>query len=380
MKQLLKNLNDALLIYKRHVKYSRHFKMLMKRQHIPNRAVPGEKEYVDYWKRLYAYVEPYSYRFYRHYCGNSPCIVPEDIGHSFIETKLNPREYISQYEDKNRLPEILPKEYVPQTIMYRMQGGAILNEKKNDVGIQSTTSSEAIYSIIGGMDAIIIKPSVDSNGGDGVAKFVPKDGKYISVKGDIELDGAFLIAFGPDWVMQQVVQQHAQMQQFCSTAVNTIRVNTYRSYKNEHIYIVSAALRVARDGSIVDNGHAGGGLVHVDLETGAMGHEVVKQCGDRMHVFNGVNFAEHSFKIPNWDEVKVFCKDVASYNRHCRLISMDIAIQENGKPILIEWNVSPYSFSYWIPMLTGALPFGDKTEEIIEYCMGKNKRVREFEK
>lgn len=368
MKNYLLTIIESLLRLKRHIKYSRRFRGLLKSQHIINKPAPGEEDYVAVWKQLYSFVEPYSYRFYRHYCGDNPYIVPEDIGHSFIETMLNPNEYTSQYEDKNNLPLILPKGYVPQTILCRMRGGDILNAEKKIVDIDPSATSKDIYTIIGGDDAIIIKPSVDSNGGDRVMKFVPKDNKYVSANGLTILDGPFLKTFAPDWVMQRVVRQHAQMQLFCSTAVNTIRVNTYRSFVDEQIYIVSAALRVARDGSIVDNGHAGGGLVRVDLMTGELGHEVVKQCGDRMYNFNGVNYSELSFKIPNWDKVKLFCQDVASYNHHCRLIAMDVAIQEDGMPILIEWNVSPYSFSYWIPMLTGSLPFGNKTEEIIQYC------------
>lgn len=48
MKKQLLNIVDALLRYKRHIKYSHHFKMMMKRQHIPNKTAPGEKDYVDY--------------------------------------------------------------------------------------------------------------------------------------------------------------------------------------------------------------------------------------------------------------------------------------------------------------------------------------------
>ena len=72
--------------------------------------------------------------------------------------------------------------------------------------------------------------------------------------------------------------------------------------------------------------------------------------------------------MPNWEQIKQFCKDMAFRNAHCRLIALDIAIKEDGNPVLIEWNVTPYSFSYWIPMMTGVTPFGEWTEEIIEYC------------
>ena len=146
---------------------------------------------------------------------------------------------------------------------------------------------------------------------------------------------------------------------------------SYRSVIDEQIYILSAAIRIGHEGSVVDNLHAGGGFVGIDVVTGEMQHEVLDQYGNRTSVINGIDFSKERFSIPNWEDVIMFAKDVSGRNPHCRLIALDIAIKKNGKPVLIEWNVTPYSFSYWIPMMTGATPFGDKTEEIIEYCARK---------
>lgn len=68
-------------------------------------------------------VEPYSYRFFRHFCGNNPNIVPEDIGRSYIEEVLNPVEYRPAYADKNLFPEIIGKNHVARTIVCRINGG-----------------------------------------------------------------------------------------------------------------------------------------------------------------------------------------------------------------------------------------------------------------
>ena len=185
------------------------------------------------------------------------------------------------------------------------------------------------------------------------------------------LDGAFLLNYGSDWVLQSAVEQHASLNHLCSSCVNTIRINTYRSIKDEQVYILSAAIRIGHEGSVVDNLHAGGGFVGVDVMTGELGHEVLDQYGSRTTLLNVIGYSNEHFSIPNWEKVVDFAKDVAHRNPHCRLIALDVAIQADGKPILIEWNVTPYSFSYWIPMMTGVTPFGDKTEEIIEYCINR---------
>lgn len=371
MKKYILSIVETLLRKKRYFKYSRRFRTLLAEQHIVNRKAPGEDDYVAFWKQISPCVEPYSYRFYRSFCGDSKYIVPEDIGHSFIETRLNPIRYTPYYEDKNMLPVILPAGSVSPTILCRMHGGTIMsgdftplsdNELLTDVGLSK----------IARVDELILKPSIDSNSGNGVTKFILRDNKYLSSDGTHVLDGKYLLQYGKDWVLQEAIHQHSIMNQFCSTAVNTIRVNMYRSVVDEQVYVVSAALRIAKNGSIVDNGHAGGGLVHVDLVTGELGHEVVNQRGDRFPIFNGVDFLAQTYRLPDWVKIKDFCRNIATYNHHCRLIALDVALKKDGHPILIEWNIAPYSFSYWIPMLTGVVPFGDKTEEIVKYCVQCN--------
>ena len=371
MKKILNNLMDALLIYKRHIKYRRHFKMLMKRQHIGNICTLGEKDYIAFWKRLYSHVEPYSYRFFRHYCGDSPYIVPEDIGHSIIEPRLNPKPFTPFYEDKNMLATLLQEGAVPRTILCRIHGDEIVDEERKKSAIEYNSSPTELFAILGG-GKIILKPTIGSSSGRNIHIFEPQCNRYVSHDGKNVLDGRFLNEYGKDWVIQETIEQHVFMSHFCSSSVNTIRVNTYRSVKDEKVYILSAAVRIGHAGSIVDNLHQGGGLVGVDVETGAMRHEVLDQYGNRTSMLNGIDFAKENFRIPNWDEVKLFCKEMAFRNAHCRLIALDIAIREDGKPVLIEWNVTPYSFSYWIPMMTGVTPLGDKTEEIVNYCIGKN--------
>ena len=368
MRKELAKIVEVLLRYKRHIKYRHYFQNMMKRQYIDNICTSGEKGYIACWKRLYSHVEPYSYRFFRHYCGDSPYIVPEDIGHSIIEPRLNPKPFTPFYEDKNMLPTLLPEGAVPRTILCRICGGEIIDKERMKSAIGYNSKPTELFATLGG-GKIILKPTMGSSSGRNILIFEPQCNWYVSHDGKYVLNGCFLKEYGKDWVIQEVIEQHAFMSHLCSSSVNTIRVNTYRSVKDEKVYILSAAVRIGHAGSIVDNLHQGGGLVGVDVETGAMRHEVLDQYGNRTSMLNGIDFAKENFIIPNWEEIKLFCKDIAFRNAHCRLIALDIAIREDGKPVLIEWNVTPYSFSYWIPMMTGVTPLGDKTEEIIEYCL-----------
>ena len=371
MKAKLIALIERLKIRKRHIKYIKYFKKLMRMQHLPNEKGPGEDAYIAYWKQITPSVEPYSYRFFRHYCGETPYIVPEDIGHSYIEPKLNPRRFTPFYEDKNMLPLLLPAGAVPETYLCRMQGGQILNNKMSVAGITKESSAKDIYEYLRGK-MVILKLSLDSSSGRNIMKFVPKDNRYVSSNSDETiLDGEFLIRYGKDWVLQEALSQHQYISQFCSSSVNTMRICTYRSVKDEQVYLTAAAIRIGHQGSVVDNLHAGGGFVGIEVATGNLMHEVFDQYGNRTETLNGINFKKGAYAIPNWEQVCDFSKRVAAANRHCRLIALDVALTEDGTPKLIEWNVTPYSFSYWIPMMIGVTPFGDKTEEIVEYVLGK---------
>lgn len=356
---------------KRYIRYIRYFKKLMCMQHIENKSAEGEQEYIRFWKRLCPYVEPYSYRFFSHYCGKTPYIVPEDIGHSFIETKLNPNRYTPFYSDKNMLPILLPKSYLPRTILARIQGGSVLMGDYVPSTITDHTSAEDVCAIINEKVNLIIKPSIDSSSGRRVMLFTMQNNKFVSQDGKCVLDGQYLFRYGNDWVVQEAITQHPLLSHLCSSSVNTIRVIAYRSVVDEQVYIPAAAIRIGHEGSIVDNLHQGGGMVGIDINTGELKHEILDQYGNRTYVLNNIDYSKETFVIPNWDSVKAFAKDVASGNKHCRLLALDITIKENGSPVLLEWNVSPYSFSYWIPMMTGVTPFGDKTEEIVQYCMSK---------
>lgn len=372
MKVKLLAIIEQLKIRKRHIKYNLYFRKLMRLQHLPNKKAPGEEAYIEFWKQITPSVEPYSYRFFRHYCGDTRYIVPEDIGHSYIEPKLNPIRFTPYYEDKNILPILFPNGAVPETYLCRMQGGQILDNKLSVSQMTKESTASDIYNYLGGK-IVILKPSLDSSSGRNIMKFIPKDNRYVSSSDEETiLDGDFLYRYGKDWVLQEALSQHKYINQFSSSSLNTMRICTYRSVKDEQIYILSAAIRIGHQGSVVDNLHAGGGFVGIEMSTGKLMHEVFDEYGNRTETLNGIDFKNGDYRIPNWKQICDFSKRIAAVNRHCRLIALDVALTEDGTPKLVEWNVTPYSFSYWIPMMTGVTPFGDKTEEIADYVKANN--------
>ena len=171
--------------------------------------------------------------------------------------------------------------------------------------------------------------------------------------------------FGRDYVVQKAMNQSPFTRQFCKTSVNTIRMAVYRSVKTNRPYVVNAIIRMGKDGSLVDNAHAGGMFVGVNSE-GILGKYVCNQYGEKMTVFNGIDFQTNTYQIPNYDKIKSFAELVASALPHQRLLALDIILDENSEPVLLEYNIR--AFSVWLFQFTSGVGFGNFTDEIIEYC------------
>jgi hypothetical protein len=192
------------------------------------------------------------------------------------------------------------------------------------------------------------------------------------VNSDDRLSREFLLAYRDDFVLQEALQQHPYIAQFCKTSFNTIRIATYRSIADEQTYVIGSIMRIGRDGSFVDNAHAGGAIVGVDTETGEIGKYLFNQYGEKSTTCNGIDFSVNSFQIPSWDKIVSFAQEVAQRNQRNRLLALDIGLDANGLPVLVESN--NYGFGYWLFMFSGKTVFGRFTDEIVEYCAANKHR------
>ena len=48
------------------------------------------------------------------------------------------------------------------------------------------------------------------------------------------------------------------------------------------------------------------------------------------------------------------------------MVALDIAVDKNNNPTLIEYNIN--GFSYWLFQFSGQVALDGFTDEIIEYC------------
>lgn len=342
--------------------YKKQYKRLLKRQNIPNKSVVGEQMWIDKWSVLGKPNHVY-YRLFSHYIGPDINIIPEDICRTVVEPILDPLRYGSYYSDKNMFDKLLGHEVMPQTILRKMHSFYYDRDyRRIDVTCDKTLTDILDTSRC---TKIVVKPTVDSCSGNGVRLFEKKNGSWLEIGTNQVLDLHYLNEYyGDDIIIQECLEQAEFMSYFNPTSVNTLRLTLYRSVVTDECHIPSAIIRIGKNGALVDNAHAGGGYVGINAD-GTLCNKVLNQYGDETTEFNGIDFTKEH-KIPNWDVVIEFAKHIGRNVSHHRLLALDIMIDNNGIPRLIEFNCNSYSM--WLFQFTVGAALGEFTDEIIEYC------------
>ncbi len=141
-----------------------------------------------------------------------------------------------------------------------------------------------------------------------------------------------------DYIIQERIKQHPELNKLCSTAVNTIRLVTLLT-PDEEVIAVRAGLRVGREGSCVDNCAKGGIFVGIDLNTGKLMKKGIIKPPHGKIVYqqpdNGVVF--EGFEIPFFKEAVEMAKELHSKLYRIHSVGWDISITPEG-PTFIEGN------------------------------------------
>lgn len=343
--------------------YIKQYRQQLKINNIPNRPVDGEVEWAKKWSVL-GKANPIYYRLFSHYIGHNINIIPEDICRNIVEPILDPLRYAAYYSDKNIFDKLFKPGTLAKTI-FRKMGGFYYDDKYNRIAL---TDNNTLLDILTASECqkIVIKPTVDSCSGRGVKLFQNNNGKWQDLSSNDVLTLEYLNRnYGTNFIVQECLVQADFMAYYNPTSVNTLRLTLYRSVKTDECHIPSAIIRIGKNGSLVDNAHAGGGYVGIHTENGELCKSVLDQDGRSANTFNGIDFSQEH-KIPNWDKVVEFAKYIGSQVPHHRLLALDIMVDKSGNPRLIEFNCEAYGM--WLFQFTMGAALGEYTDEIIEYC------------
>lgn len=328
-----------------------------------NKNPRGLDEWYKKWSVLGTPNKDY-YRVFSQYIGENIDLVPDNISHNYIVPILNPKRHISTYADKNLFDRFISTNgkvnVTPPTLLRCINGTYYSSDYcllPQNLDIKDLIKDE---------ESIIVKPSIDASSGNGVLFFEHKNNQWIESSHKLNFSFQDIEKnIGNNFIIQKKMEQSPFMSHLCKSSVNTIRIAVYRSVRNNKSHVLRSTIRIGKEGSLVDNAHAGGMFIGVD-DKGSLASYCCNQYGEKVDTFNGINFKDNNFIVPNYDKVKQLAIEVSESIPHLRLLALDIMLDKNNNPILIEYNVK--AFAPWLFQFSSGTAFREFTDEIIDYC------------
>lgn len=251
-----------------------------------------------------------NYEIYRRTAAQRREYVGVRTQNGFYET-VSPSQYKKRYTVKHRFLEEF-KEYTKREFIVPAEG-----------------NFDAFNAFLDCHTAFMRKP-YDGLGGQGVDKVYTKD--------ITDRQAYFEDCIATRSFLEELVIQHPDMNRLCAKSVNTIRIMTFNDHgKSEILWM---GLRVGDGAHSVDNFHANGMGVKIDMQTGCLVGDAIDKNNTHFteHPATGVRF--DGFQIPCFAEAKELALKASLESDKILVVGWDVAISENG-PVIIEGNRRP---------------------------------------
>lgn len=282
--------------------------------------------------------------FYKYFHGIADYhFVPSDF-YYLATSALNARWSRGFCSHKANLRMFIPKENMPQTILYNIYGH-FYDADDNII------SSKKAFDILKEHDEFVFKKAIYSGSGEGVEKISSPDDKQIES-----------IIKTRDFVVQEVLKQNTFFSSLNESSINTIRMETLSL--NDSFTVLSAFVRIGAKGSFVDNISGREGMVVGVNEQGVLNQYGLTKGYDK--VFNassGISF--ENLKIANYDQIKAQISAFHQKFPSANIINWDIAIDENGTIIIIEINLDNMNPLYH-QVFNGPI-FHERLDEVLSF-------------
>lgn len=312
--------------------------------------IGSSKEYHDvvlrYWHKYK--IKPDKF-WYSLYCEGQntydPRYIPDTIWICYIRPYFNDMAMRRAYTDKGMLNRLLTDVKKPETIVKNVGGYYY------DGDAEQLVSRQRAEEICSEEQHLIIKPSIDSYGGNGIVFFDRDNDNSMTIP-------MIFDKMNTNFVVQRIIKQHPDLNRINEDSISTVRVISF--HFNGQVHILSSILRIGAVGSRVDNYTAGGSACAV-YPTGWL-HEksLNKNALWSEYTANGIKLS--TIRVPNYEEIIETVKRLHCELPYFNLIGWDFAVGEDGAPIMIEFNIRPGQNQ----IEEGAPTFGDLTEEVLD--------------
>ena len=287
-----------------------------------------KKEVDDFYMSMIGKTVPlYCHEFFYSRTGVfSKDYIPKDFYSMELRPKANVFKFQEAYDDKNIYDLILVGENVVHTILKNMNGYYYFEGRP--------VSEEEAIALCQNMDKVIIKPAMRKQG-DGVKLITVVEGKT-NVEG--KTIGELFKQYGRNFLIQNCVKQHRDLAALNPTSVNTMRILSYRS--GMEVIIVYCVIRIGRKDQVIDN-QCAGGISTTITKDGRLGKFAFGGFSEDNVVKTDTGILLEGYQIPSFDKAIEMVKRLHTKLPYFNIVGWDVSIEEDGNPILIEYNTDP---------------------------------------
>lgn len=176
----------------------------------------------------------------------------------------------------------------------------------------------------------IVKP-IDGTRGDGIFKITAREVN--------NWDSLYQKCIDQNVLLEECIQECEDLACFHPSSLNTIRVVTISN--NDKCLYFGALFRMGAHGSIIDNTHAGGIYVPINVETGTIEIEAIDSKNNKYKCHPDSNKPIQGFKIPYWDKIIETCTEATKTIPNIRFAGWDVCVNKSGEVEIIEGNHAP---------------------------------------
>lgn len=312
-----------------------------------------EREIQNYWQGLVGYKVPTDWHryFYARTGIYSVKYIPTSLYRLELTGRLNKLPWCVPFSDKNLNDIVLPDMKQPHTFLKNRNGYFYVENKP-------VSLDDAVLKC-GNIGDVIIKPTLSSHG-NGVKKLHIQN-SVVDEEGTNLKD--LLVKYKKDYLIQDLVKQHPDMNALNPDSINTIRIVTYR--KGMKVYVLYAAIRIGRKGQQIDNESAGGISTKINMDGtlckfayGAPGQDKIETTD------SGIKL--DGYQVPSFEKAMAVVKEQHLNLPFQDLVGWDICIDEEGDPVMLEWNTTPE-----LSQSAVGPAFGDYTEMVVKDAMSR---------
>ena len=155
----------------------------------------------------------------------------------------------------------------PKVYLFIKDGAPLYIDTAFDVKKEGSATEQIKAFLSYDMDAFA-KPS-DGQLGNGIFALRITNGQIYVDNHLTEIEEVAKILTSADYMVQERITQHPKISKICSSTINSIRLQTVMD-KNGDVIPFGAIIRIAKEGSSVDNWAKGGIAVGINMDNGTL--------------------------------------------------------------------------------------------------------------